>query len=70
MATTETVNLIDCRHLIGKYPEFKTDKKAFKVKSMRNTIQYRIGDFLSEYEVNELILVDWIVNVNERMATK
>ena len=67
----ETLNLIDCRDLIGKYPQYKTEDKSFKVKSMKNTIAFRIGQHLSENEVKSLIEVHkWNINITEKMKAE
>lgn len=64
----ETLELIDCRHLIGKYPSYADSSKSFKIKSMKNTIYYKIGDFLSESTVQELIqIAKWTIIIKEQM---
>jgi len=71
MANKETINLIDCRSLIGKYPQYASSNKSFKIKSMKNTIYYQIGDHLSHDEVKDLIEIHkWNVNIVEKMESE
>ncbi len=64
------IKLIDCTHLIGKYPEYKTSNKAYQVKAVFNSTEYQLNSFLSKYEVDCLISGGWIVEISERKETK
>lgn len=56
-----TVNLTDLRHL-------GLNRDHFKVKSLQNTIDYRIGDYLTSQQVQDLIDMGWTVNVEKYKA--
>jgi len=56
MGVKPTITLIDLRH-------FDYEKDHFKIKSLKNTIEHRVGNYLSVIEVENLIAKDWTINV-------
>lgn len=55
-----TITVIDLRNTN------KDSANAFQIKSMRNTVKYRIGDFLSETTVKDLISYKYNININPK----
>jgi len=53
-----TINLIDLRSLA-----FKEGKEDFEVRSMKNTLEFRIGEYITTQQVEELINFEWTVNI-------
>ena len=60
MEKTPTINLTDLRYMGNEGPEH------FRVKSMKNTITYQVGNCLSETDVQNLIDMEWTVNIVDK----
>jgi hypothetical protein len=62
---TPTINLVDYRSLSkreGGHPRYDADDH-FRIESLKNTIDYRAGQFVKEITVKDLINMGWNVNI-------
>ena len=65
VAKAATINLIDYRYLSmreGGHPHHDADDH-FRIESLKNTIDYRAGQFIKEITVKDLINMGWNVNI-------
>jgi len=57
--TKPTINLVDIR-------SWGYEKDHFRIKSLKNSIDYQVGNCLTTQQVQDLINIGWTVNVIEK----
>jgi len=64
MPKDPTINLIDFRTICKNNPQYNPEDH-FKIDSLKNTIDYRAGQFIQEITVKDLINMGWNVNIRQ-----
>lgn len=64
MPKDPTINLIDFRSICKNNQSYNPSDE-FKIDSLKNTIDYRAGQFITEITVKDLINMGWNVNIRQ-----